>query len=309
MMYRQEYHGGVWVDLEGPTNEEIRQVAEEFSISERVETELLSPTPLPLVSSDHGMALVVLHFPVHGTGDPSAEGGTRSQEVDFIVGKRFVVTVRYEVVAPLHRLRKLLESEELVSGSASITTDVLVEILFAHLYAAVRDHTNHVADRLARIERDMFDGRERSTVRAVSEVNREYLHLESALANQEGPISHFLTALSRAEFFGDSFAERSTRVLTERTQVAGLVHTHRAVAAELRETNSALLESRQNEIMKALMMLTVVVLPLELIAFIFAMHVPGQPLEDNPDAFWIIIGGMLGAVALVLLYFAKRRWL
>src|SRR3989344_160691 len=189
MMYRQGYRGGVWVDLEQPTNEEIRQIADEFSVSERVEAELLSPTPFPLVSSDQSMALVVLHFPVHRTSDDGVDGDTRSQEVDIIVGKRFVVTVRYEVVAPLHRLRKLLESEELVSGSASIPTDVLVEILFAHLYAAVRD-------------------------------------------------------------------------LNERAQVAGLVHTHRAIAAERRETNNALLNAKQNEIIKILTVVSFIFLPL-----------------------------------------------
>lgn len=309
MLYRTEYRGGTWVDLEGPSDEEIRQVANEFSISERLETELLAPTPFPLVSGDRGIALVVLHFPAHGGSHQDAEGGTKNQEVDFIVGRNFVVTVRYEVVAPLHRLRKILESERLVSDKISVTTDILIEILFAHLYAAVRDHTNHVADRLARIEREMFAGSERSTVHGISEVNREYLHLEASLANQEEPLSRFLTALSRPDFFGESFPERRARVLAELGQVAGLVHTHRAVATELRETNSALLESRQNEIMKALMMITVVVLPLELIAFVFAMHVPGQPLEHTPQAFWIIIGGMAGAVVLVLLYFAKKRWL
>jgi len=309
MMYRQGYRGGVWVDLEQPTNEEIRQVVDEFSISERVEAELLSPTPFPLVSSDQHMALVVLHFPVHRTGNDGVDGDTRSQEIDFIVGKRFVVTVRYEVVAPLHRLRKLLESEELVSGSASITTDVLVEILFAHLYAAVRDHGDHVANRLAHIERDMFAGSERSTVRAISEVNREYLHLESALANQEEPVTRFLTALSRAEFFGESFAERRARVLNERAQVAGLVHTHRAIAAELRETNNALLNAKQNEIIKILTVVSFIFLPLALIAKIFGMKVETMPFVHDPNGFWIILGIMLFVAGALILFVARKRWL
>lgn len=309
MIYRQAHRGGVWVDLENPSDEEIRDAAKEFGVSERLETELLAPSPFPLVANESEAALVVLHFPAHGADHEAQDGGTENQEIDFIVGKGFVITVRYEVVAPLHRLRKLLESQELSEGSADITTETLVEILFAHLYAAVREHTNHIADRLTRVEREMFDGHERHTVRQISGVNREYLHLEASLANQEEPLSRFLATLAHSEFFGEHFEERRTRILTERGQVARLLSTHRAVATELRETNSALLEARQNEIMKALTMLTVIVLPLELIAFVFAMHVPGQPLEHNPQAFEIIMGMMLGAVALILIYFAKKRWL
>lgn len=305
MIFRHEHQGGVWVDLEQPNQQEIRDIANEFNISERIETELLSPTPFPLAASDGDVALLVLHFAAHD-GD---EGETRDQEVDFVVGKHFVITVRYEVVAPLHRLRKLLETEALVDGHSPLTTEMLLEVLFAHLYASVRDHTNHVASHLTRLEHDMFEGKERTTVRAISSLSREFLHLESALANQEEPLARLLKELSRPYFFGTTFTERAARTLAERTQVARLVETHRAVASELRETNAMLLESRQSEIMKTLTILSVVVLPLELIAFVLGMHAGGTPIIDDPNGFWIIMTIMAATVFVMTLYFARKRWL
>ncbi len=305
MIFRYEYQGGVWVDLEQPSEEEIRQVAHEFSIGERIEKELISPTPTALVASDAGSALLVLHFPAHG----AENGEPGSQEIDFVVGSHFILTVRYEIVAPLYNLKKLFETQKIVAPNTLITADVLFEILFVHLYTSVRDHINHVVDHLSRIERDMFDGSERTTVRAISSTSREFLHMEAALANQEEPLQRFLSALTQHDFFNASFAERIEHILTERTQVARLVNTHRAVASELRETNIALLEARQNEIMKTLTTMTVLVLPLELIAFIFGMHLPGTPLEGDPNAFLIVMAFMLGAVGLLVLYFARKRWI
>lgn len=293
------------MDLEQPTEKEVRQIAREFSISERIEAELLAPTPAPLVAGDTGMALLVLHFSEHGTND----GETKNQEIDFIVGDHFIVTVRYEIVASLHHLKKILEAQELVSGHTPITTEVLLEILFAHLYTSVRDHTNHTASHLARVERDMFDGHERTTVRAISSISREFLHLEATLANQEGPLRRFFTALTQRNLFSASFPERIERILAERIQVARLVETHRAVAGELRETNSALLEARQNEIMKTLTVVSFIFLPLELVALIFAMDVPGIPLTDNPDGFWIIMLVMFGIVCCMTFFFARKRWI
>lgn len=294
----------MWVDLEQPTEQEIRQVAQEFSISERIETELLAPTPAPLVAGDTAMALLILHFSEHGTND----GETKNQEIDFIVGNHFIVTVRYEIVASLHHLKKILEAQELVSGHVPITTEVLLEILFAHLYASVRDHTNHTASRLTRVERDMFAGYERTTVRAISGVSREFLHLEAALANQEGPLRRFLAALAQRDFFSAAFPERVERILAERVQVARLVETHRAVTSELRGTNSALLEARQNEIMKTLTVVSFIFLPLELIALIFAMDVPGIPLTRDPNGFWIIMLVMFGIICCMTLFFIRKRW-
>ena len=305
MIFRHDYRDGVWVDLEQPSTEEIRQVAEEFSISERFERELLSPTPTPLVTADEHMALLVVHFPTKGAVD----GETKNQEIDFIVGKDFILTVRYEIIAPLHQLKKLLETQAMVAGKTPVTTDVLLEILFAHLYTAMRDHTNHIADNLARVEKDMFDGHERLTIRAISNISREFLHVEAALANQEESLHHFLEALTRDGFFGASFLPRSQRMLAERMHVARIVKTHREMASELRETNIALIESRQSEIMKTLTVITFSFLPLELIALVFGMHVPGTPLEVEPNAFWIIISVMGIVVACMALFFIKKRWI
>src|SRR3989344_3086210 len=305
MIFRHQYRGGVWVDLEQPSEDEIRQITREFSISTRIEKEILTPTPMPLVIADTDATFLVLHFPAHGTKD----GDTGSQELDFVVGSRYIVTARYEVVAPLYHLKKLLETQGLVGGRDSVTTDVLLEVLFAHLYTSVRNHTNHIASRLERIEKDMFDGQERMTVRSISNVSREFLHIKSTLANQEEPLTRFLKTLADRNLFGVSFIERTNRVLAERTQVARLVEAHRTVATDLRETNASLLEVRQSEIMKTLTTVNFIFLPLGLISWIFTMRTEGMPIIDSPNAFWVVLAIMLGVAILLLAFFIKRRWL
>ena len=305
MIFRHEYLDGVWVDLEQPNEEDIRQVAEEFSIGEHIERELLYSTPVPLVMSDENMALLVLHFPTHGTDN----GETKSQEVYFVVCINFILTVRYEVVASLHHLKKLLEAQSLIAERAPITTDVLLEVLFAHLYTSVRDHTNHTADNLSRVEKEMFNGHEKMTVRSISNISREFLHSEASLATQEEPLIHFLNVLIRSGFFDSSFELRAQRIKAERTNIARRVKTHRAVATELRETNIALLGARQNEIMKTLTTINFIFLPLGLISWTFAMRTEGMPLIDSPNAFWIVLGIMLGVAMLLITFFIKRRWL
>jgi|CXWL01.1.fsa_nt_gi magnesium/cobalt transport protein CorA len=305
MIFRYQYRGGVWIDLEHPTEEEVRRITQEFSISERLEMELFAPTPAPVVASDDGVIFMVLHFPTHD----GADGEIRDQEIDFVIGAKFIITVRYEVVAPLHRLKKLLEAHQIIAPDDVMATDVLLETLFTHLYTSVRDHINTAANRLTHIEQDMFSGLERTTVRAISNTGREFLHIEASLANQEGSLVRFLKTLGTRGLFGASFTERAERMLAERTQVARLATTYRAVASELRETNASLLEARQNEIMKTLTVVTFVMLPLELTTFIFGMHALGAPLENNPNAFWIILAIMVGVSGLTTIFLARKRWL
>ncbi|PIR83372.1 hypothetical protein COU19_00705 [Candidatus Kaiserbacteria bacterium CG10_big_fil_rev_8_21_14_0_10_56_12] len=305
MISRYEYSGGVWIDIEKPNEDEVRSVLGEYGISERVVTEILSPTPVPLVAGDAGAVLLVLHFPA-----PHDEAeDIKSQEIDFIVGEGFIITVRYELVTSLHHLKKLLETEAAVNSALALSTDVMLELLFAHLYTSIRDHVTHSADQLDRIEKQMFSGKEHQTVRAISDSNRDFLHLEATLVNHEEPLSRFLKTLSERNFFGNSFEERAARIAADRVHVVHLIRTYRAVATELRETNKVLVETRQSEIMKALTVMTIIVLPLELIAFIFGMHAPGTPLLQHPNAFWIILALMLAMCAVVALFLSRKRWI
>lgn len=293
------------MDLEQPSVEEIRQISEEFSLNERIERELLSPSPSSFVAGDGDTMLLVLHFPTQGEG----EGETKNQEVDFVVSRHFVLTVRYEIVAPLHHLKKLLETRQLVSGKTSLATDVLLEVLFAHLYTAMRDHTNHIADALSAVEKEMFDGKERTTVRSISNISRSFLHLESVLANQEEPLEHFLNALSQRNVFGPTFPDRALRILSERSSVARIVQTHRAVATEMRETNLAILGARQNEIIKTLTVVNFIFLPLGLISWIFAMRTEGMPLIASHDSFWKVVGAMATLGIILTFFAARKKWI
>jgi magnesium transporter len=305
MVFRHKRGVVSWIDLEQPTPEELSAVMNEFSISQRIEDELALPSPMPATASEENAALLVLQFPTH-----DEDNATHEQEVDIVVGRNFVITVRYEVVAPLHALHKSLEAHELLGMAATLSTDELLELILGKIFDAVRDHAKHVAGRLVHIERDMFDGKERQTVRAISEIHREFLHLESALANNEDPLSHFLSGLEKRGFFGVHFAERATRILSERHHLARLIGTHRAVTTELQETNIALLNAAQNDIMKTLTVVTFIFLPLELIAGIFAMdNTLDMPLVHNPHGFAIIIGTMMMVAAILTLFFARKRWL
>lgn len=305
MIFRHEYEGGVWVDLEQPSPDEIRHIAKEFSIGERLEREIVAPTPSPRIISDGAMTMLVLHFPARGAN----EGETKNQEIDFIVSKNAIITIRYEIITPLHRLKKLLEAQEMVVGKVPVTTDVLLEVLFAHLYTAMHDHTNHVVESLARVEKEMFDGHERTTIRSISNISREFLHIEASLAQHEESLHHYLEALSDSGMFGPTFPTRAQRMLAERAHVARIVKTHREMASELRETNSSLIESRQNEVMKTLTVITFIFLPLELITFVYGMHAPGTPLEQNPDAFWIILASMAFVGICVTLFLSRKKWI
>ncbi len=294
-----------WVDLESPSRQELREVMHEFGIDARIEDEIVTVTPYPIVVSSNAYLYLILHFPA---SDPN--GGAKSQEIDFIIGKNFLITARYEIIESIHNLHKVFEAEELLGLPVTDQhIDTLLEHVFQRLYAALREEVETIGRRLDRIEQDIFGGKERETVRVISEVNRVLLRFDTTIGRHAESLSSMLSELSLPSFFGKPFMAHASRIDAEREHVASLIASYRDVAAELRDTNDSLLSASQNEVMKTLTVITFIILPLTPLIDVFQINSPDQPLFNNPHAF-LIIGGSSVAIIAILLFFSKRKgWL
>lgn len=294
-----------WIDMESPEPEELSAVVNEFGIDPRIEEEIRLPTPYPLYMAFPKYLYLVLHFPT-----AAASGGTREQEVDFIIGKKFMITVRYDVIDSIHNLHKVFEAEELLGLPMNQAhADTLFERVFRRLYAAIRHEVEHASRRLERIENDVFTGHERETVHEISEAGRVLLRFQTTLKRHGEPLAELLDGLCMPRFFGPKFRVHADHIEAERKHVATLVSSYRDVAIELRDTNDSLLSATQNEVMKTLTVISFTVLPLTLLASIFGMNTDDMPIVGRPGDFWIIIGLMLICSFIVAMFVSRRRWL
>ncbi len=307
MVTRHKRGRVTWIDLESPTHDELSQIMREFDIDERIEEEIIAPTHYPIAITFPTYQYLILHFPA---SDPST--GTRNQEVDFIIGKDFLITARYEVIDTIHNLHRVFEAEELLGlPQAAPRADELLERVLRRLYGAIREEMERAARTLDRIERDMFDGKERDTVHAISDVGRVLLRFQTTLARHGEPLEIFLRGLTASTFFGKGFEKHVAHITAERGHVEDLVESYRAAASELRATNDSLLNASQNEIMKRLTILAFLAVPVTVLSQLFSLSisVDSIPFHASPYGFWIVTG--LGVLTSLLLYifFRVRKWL
>jgi magnesium transporter len=294
-----------WIDLQSPSREELSDVMAEFGIDARIEEEASHKTPYPIVVSSLHYLYLILHFP---TAEPG--GGTKTQEIDFIVGKKFLITVQHDMIRSLHNLHKAIETEELIGiQHKSVTADALIERVLRHLYGSLREEVEIIGRRLDNIETDIFGGKERKTMRTISDVNRVLLRFDMTLGRHAESLTSLLSELTLPTFFGKSFMLRAAHIDAEREHVATLVASYREIAAELRDTNDSLLSASQNEVMKTLTVITFTILPVTLISSLFQMNFADMPLLHNPHAFWIVVSGMALVMAVMVTFARRRKWL
>jgi len=305
MITRFDHQGVQWIDLESPTPDEVDQVAQEFDLTSFLSQDLLAPTVKGRVDLYPRVAYAVLHFPA----SRHTRGLSRSQEVDFVIGDRFMVTAHYDAVPAVYDFARAFEAEMLLKHAATPgfgSGHILLQ-LAERLYGGVENELESLEDTINAIEREIFSGNEKEMVVVISQTTRELLHHKRTLENH-GKVLDTLEQMTIMTF-GESYGNYLRGVKLFHSRVLLHAVSLMETIQELRETNTALLSTRQNEIMKNLTIMTFITAPLALIATLFGMSSPHVPLVGNPQSFWIIISGMLVFVAFLFGYFKYKKWL
>ncbi|MBP9669287.1 MAG: hypothetical protein KBE09_03290 [Candidatus Pacebacteria bacterium] len=303
MLTRYEHEGIVWIDLESPRREEVRDVMEEFDIDALIAEELLLPTTKPRVDARLDYCYLILHFPALRHSHKS-----REQEVDFIIGKKYIITTRYDTIDPLHKFSKIFEVNSVLDRQVmSEHAGYIFFYMLKRLYGAVEHEISYIGDALLDIEGQIFEGHEREMVEGISRSGRDLLNLRHAIEPHRDVLKEFETVAPK--LFGDSFKPYVIGIINDYYKVHNHVMRHIASLQELRETNNSLLNTKQNEIMKTLTLLAFVTYPLALIAAVFGMNTAHTPLVGGPYGFWLILILMFTAAGSMFFYFKYRKWL
>ena len=303
MIDRYELSGVTWVDLENPDADEIAELGKEFNIGPVLAEELLSPTAKPRVDVYAESTYAVFHFPaLRHTRKKS-----RSQEIDIILGKKFLITVHYEPLEAITEFKRACEAEELVGKHKG--TFHVGHILFElaeRLYHESEYELAALEDTVSNIEERIFSGEEKEMVLAISQATRELLEHKRVL----GAHSQTLETLEKVgiPLLGDDMRNYFHGMASLHYRVLNHAHVMSDMIDELRETNMAMLSTRQNEVMKNLTIMAFVTFPLTLIAGIFGMNTINAPIVGSPHDFYLILGGMAALTISFFAYFKLKNW-
>ena len=169
MLTRYVQRNLTWIDLVSPSPSEVRALMHEFTIDPLIAEELLVPSYKPKVERRGEHIYVILHYPVlRGLGNRP------EQEIDFVIGKHFLITTRYAQSDPLHAFAKAFEVGQVLGHGTTgmMHGGHLFAAMARNLYTALMNECEVLDRHMQDIEERIFGGDERRMVFDISQTGR-----------------------------------------------------------------------------------------------------------------------------------------
>jgi len=292
-----------WINIEHPSKEDIDHLRRYYPFHPLDLEDCLSSIERPKVDEYDDYLFLVMHFPLY---DPD-EQISRISEVDVFIGSGYLITLHSGELKPLTRLFGECQADErararhmsrgagqLLYGILDRTVDYVMRIL------------SQVGSRIDIVEGQVFTQDMRHIVEELSIIRRDVIALRRIIKPQIGVVSNLekkdrpFIREGMEVYFGD-IADGYSRAWDE-------LEDHREVIESLSATSDSITSYRINETMRTLTVISLVLLPLSLLAGIYGMNV-ALPFDENPYAFYGLAALMVAMIVGLVLFFRQRKWM
>ena len=165
----------------------------------------------------------------------------------------------------------------------------MLDDLFDYCFP-ILDKIGHKLDSL---EDDVFEGRSDAVVRDISNAKQEIISYRKIIKPERSTLRVLERHIER--FLPEELEEYFDDIVDAAERIWDLLDNFKEVIEALESTNEAVINHRQNDILRILTVFSVVLLPLTLITGVFGMNVQ-FPGFGTAWAFWTFFGLMAAAL-------------
>jgi magnesium transporter len=294
-----------WVKIDRPGALEQAWLEENFDFHALDLEDVISRNQRPKIDVYDDYLFIVLHFPIF---DRSA-GRLGAGELDLFVGPGFLVTIPNQPLQPVEYLFERCRQKEemrdqLFSRGSGYLLYRITDDGFDYCFPMLRK----IGNKLDALEVEIFEGRSEEIVRDISNVKQEIINFRKVIRPQR-PVLRDLERVKQRYLAPDMDLEiYFDDIVDAHERIWDMLENYKEVVEALEDTNESVISHRVNDILRVLTSISVIVLPLTLLASIWGMNV-GVPGEGNEGAFWAVTASMVVLLVSMVAYFRKRGWL
>jgi magnesium transporter len=290
----------LWVDLDNPTDEEIKLVLESvFQFHPLAIEDCIAPSSLPKVEDYDDHLFIVTH-----AVDLSRTERLTTTELDLFLGKEFLVTFHRK---PLKSIEWLVERCTKATGVIARGPDRLAHQVLDQLIERYTPVLDELRSKIERIEARVLKEHAENLTADLLAIRSELAALRQIVRPQRDVISrlaHGDTKIIRALML-PYFRDLRDSLIRQEEALTTLGDAL-LVSFDLFLNKSA---SQANEGIKVLTALTAITMPPILFGTWYGMNFEHMPEVASPYGYWVSLGVMLISTLGMFLWCRRRGWI
>ena len=295
--------GLTWVHADRPGEAEVAYLADRFGFHELDIEDVLSKRQRPKIDEYPDYLFLVLHFPFY---DKSVQR-LNAAELDIFIGQDFLITLPNVELLPVTYLLRRCEDdpalrEELFSKGSGYLLYHILDDLFDYCFPIL----DKIGTKLDAIEGAIFEERSDEVVRDISNAKQEIIAYRKIIKPERATLR--LLERSTLRFLPENLELYFDDIVDASERIWDLLDNYKEVIEGLESTNESFISHKQQYRLQLLTVVSVILLPLTLLASVFGMNV-GVPGEGSTGPFWMLVGFMVVLGIGLLALFRWRRWL
>jgi magnesium transporter len=294
-----------WLHITKPSPADIEYLRNEYQFHPLDLEDCIGRIQRPQISEYPHYIFFILTFPFYDRKNKVIE----SSEMDFFISQKYLITIsdgQTQVIDNFfHDMQKNDYSQDQYMQSHPVF--LLYEILhrLQNYTMPMLDHVNHDIEEM---EHNIFAGKEKLVAREILNIKRNIVNLRKIMQAHKNIIKKLMGSHTKV-FMPDNTEVYFSNILDRTKDIWDILETQKENITAFHEANESLLSYKLNEVIKVLTIISVVLMPANLLAVIFGMRTVSTPIIGAPYDFYIVISIMLMVMIGLLTYFKKRDWL
>ncbi|MBI3048651.1 MAG: magnesium/cobalt transporter CorA [Acidobacteria bacterium] len=291
----------LWVDLAAPGPNEGRLLSDVFRFHPLSVEDALSAIHHPKIEPYPGYLYVILH----GIDFEGRRKGFATRDIDFFLGRNYLVTVHDGRSRSIARWREVCDRHEhvLAEGPAALLhriVDTMVE--------NYRPEVDALEDQIDELEETAILGRRPNLIRQILVLKRDLASLRRVVLPQRDAVGR----LARREFpqINDEIAYRFRDVYDHFVRLSDEAILFQDRVTSILEAHLSAVSNRLNVIVKVLTVISTIFLPLTVLTGMWGMNIPLPTFPGGEGAqFWWVAAVMAAIAVGMLAVFRWNRWI
>ncbi|MEO5799085.1 MAG: CorA family divalent cation transporter [Gemmatimonadales bacterium] len=291
--------GFTWIDVVGPTREELQELAQQYGLPPTVVEDCLDPDHLPKFERLGDATFLILR--VHDDAAPDDAGTIQelTRKVAVFFRLDFMITVHR---VELHEVSRLRDRFSAPTGHESCE---LTPLLYGLGHATLDSYDAPLArdeQTLDRFEAAIFDRGQPPSLQQAHNLKRRVSLTRRILFQTTNVLQKLVPPAGRTEPLFQDLRESVDAYLFWADQLLEEVNL-------LLQVHLAMASHRTNEVMRVLTVFSAFFLPLTFIVGVYGMNFHYMPELSAKWGYPAVLGMMLAVAAGIWLWFRKKGWL